>query len=107
MSIELKRPGIKPNFYKLLEQAKKYKDAVSQYLKEHPDIFHGSVDAIDICLLLEKDIAMDEDQKGMLKNANARIITYKGLIENAYKVYQEYLNAHQQASRIEQIVQKI
>ncbi|MFZ2451377.1 MAG: ATP-binding protein [Methylovulum miyakonense] len=105
--IELKRPGIKPNFYKLLEQAKKYKDAVGQYLREHNDIFHGSVDAIDICLLLEKDIAMDEDQKNMLKNANARIITYKGLIENAYKVYQEYVNAHQEASRIEQIVQKI
>ena len=105
--IELKRPGINPNFYKLLEQAKKYKDAVGQFLKEHPDTFHGSVDAIDICLLLEKDISMDEDQKGMLKNANARIITYKGLIENAFRVYQEYLNAHQEASKIEKLVQKI
>jgi len=105
--IELKRPGIKPNFYKLLEQAKKYKDAVNRFLIEHPDTFHGSADAIDICLLLETDIAMDEDQKQMLQQANARIITYKGLIENAFKVYQEYLNAHQDASRIEQLVQKI
>lgn len=105
--IELKRPGINPNFYKLLEQAKKYKDAVSQFIKEHPDTFHGSVDAIDICLLLEKDITTDEDQKKMLQNANARIVTYKGLIENAFRVYQEYLNAHQEASKIEQLVQKI
>lgn len=105
--IELKKPGINPDFYKLLKQAKKYKDAVSQFLKDHPDTFHGSVDAIDICLLLEKDIAIDEDQKQMLKNANARIMTYKGLIENAFKVYQEYLNAHQEASKIEQLIQKI
>jgi Histidine kinase-, DNA gyrase B-, and HSP90-like ATPase len=106
--IELKRPGInKPNFYKLLEQAKKYKDAVSQFLKDHPDIFQGSVDAIDICLLLEKDITTDEDQKNMLRNANARIITYKGLIENAFKIYQDYLNANQEASKIDQLVQKI
>jgi hypothetical protein len=105
--IELKKPGITPNFYKLLEQAKKYKDAVSQFLKDHPDTFHGSVDAIDICLLLEKDIATDEDQKKMLQNINARIITYKGLIENAFRVYQEYLNAHHEASRIEQLILKI
>jgi Histidine kinase-, DNA gyrase B-, and HSP90-like ATPase len=105
--IELKRPGIKPNFFKLLEQAKKYKDAVTQFLKDHPNTFHGSVDAIDICLLLEKDIAMEEDQKKMLQSVNARIITYKGLIENAFRVYQEYLNAHQDASKIEQLVQKI
>ncbi|WP_020484728.1 BbrUII/HgiDII family restriction enzyme [Methylomonas sp. MK1] len=105
--IELKKPGITPDFYKLLKQAKKYKDAVKQFLVEHPDTFHGSVDAIDICLLLEKDIAMDEDQKNMLQSANARIVTYKGLIENAFRVYQEYLNAHQEASKIEQLVQKI
>lgn len=91
--IELKRPGITPNFYKLLEQAKKYKDAVTQFLKNHPDTYHGSIDAIDICLLLEKDITLDEDKRNMLQSASARIITYKGLIENAFKVYQEYLNA--------------
>lgn len=105
--IELKKPGITPDFYKLLKQAKKYKDAVKQFLIDHPDTFHGSVDAIDICLLLEKDVAMDEDQKNMLQSANARIVTYKGLIENAFRVYQEYLNAHQKASKIEQLVQKI
>ncbi|MDO8937795.1 MAG: ATP-binding protein [Methylicorpusculum sp.] len=105
--IELKKPGIAPDFYKLLKQAKKYKDAVKQFLIDHPDTFHGSVDAIDICLLLEKDVAMDEDQKNMLQSANARIVTYKGLIENAFRVYQEYLNAHQKASKIEQLVQKI
>ncbi|MBY0475381.1 MAG: ATP-binding protein [Nitrosomonas sp.] len=105
--IELKKPGITPDFYKLLKQAKKYKDAVKQFLIDHPDTFHASVDAIDICLLLEKDVAMDEDQKDMLQSANARIVTYKGLIENAFRVYQEYLNAHQKASKIEQLVQKI
>lgn len=105
--IELKKPGITPDFYKLLKQAKRYKDAVKQFLVDHPDTFHGSVDAIDICLLLEKDVAMDEDQKNMLQSANARIVTYKGLIENAFRVYQEYLNAHQKASKIEQLVQKI
>ncbi len=50
---------------------------------------------------------MEEDQKKMLQSVNARIITYKGLIENAYRVYQEYLNAHQDASKIEKLVQKI
>lgn len=106
--IELKRPGLENlKFFKLLEQAKKYKDAITQFLREHNDVFQGSTDAIDICLLLEKDITTDEDQRNMLKNTNARIITYKGLIENAFKVYQDYLNANKEASKIDQLVQKI
>lgn len=90
-----------------MNKQKKYKDAVTQFLKDHPDTYHGSIDAIDICLLLEKDIALDEDKRRMLQSANARIITYKGLIENAFKVYQNYLNAHQEASKIEKLIQKI
>ncbi|MDD2762269.1 MAG: hypothetical protein PHH11_18475, partial [Methylomonas sp.] len=105
--IELKKPGITPDFYALLKQVNKYKQAVSQFLKEHPDTFHASVEAIDICVLLEKDIALDEDERKQLQVANARIVTYKGLIENAYRVYQDYLNAHQEASKIEQLIQKI
>ena len=105
--IELKKPGITPDFYALLKQVNKYKQAVSQFLKEHPDTFHASVEAIDICVLLEKDITLDEDERKQLQIANARIVTYKGLIENAYRVYQDYLNAHQEASKIEQLIQKI
>ncbi len=107
--IELKRPG-KTNikFHDLLEQADKYNTAITEYLKAHPDIYSGSgLAPIDICLLLEEDIIKEEKHRRMLNEAQARIITYKGLIYNAKRIYQEYLWAHQEASKIEQLVQKI
>lgn len=107
--IELKRPGkINIKFHDLLEQADKYNTAITEYLKAHPDIYSGSgLAPIDICLLLEEDIIKEEKHRRMLNEAQARIITYSGLIHNAKRIYQEYLWAHQEASKIEQLVQKI
>lgn len=110
--IELKRPGLKSlNFFALLEQVDKYRAAVTQYIKEHPDSFPGMVwDTlpIEICLLLETDITNGNEQhKRHLKEAQARIITYKGLIQNSLRVYEHYTEAHLKASKINDIVKKI
>jgi len=107
--IELKRPGkTNLNFHDLLEQADKYITAITEYLKQHPDIYSGTgLAPVDICLLLEKDIIESERQRRMLNKAQARIITYSGLIHNAQRIYQDYINAHHQASKIDQLVQKI
>lgn len=107
--IELKRPGkTNLNFHDLLEQADKYITAITEYLKQHPDIYSGTGQApVDICLLLERDITENERQRRMLNEAQARIITYSGLIHNAKRIYQDYINAHHQASKIDQLVQKI
>jgi hypothetical protein len=107
--IELKRPG-KTNlkFHDLLEQADKYSTAITEYLRLHPDIYSGSgLASVDICLLLEEDIIKEEKHRRMLNEAQARIITYQGLIHNAKRVYQDYINAHHKASKIEELVQKI
>jgi hypothetical protein len=107
--IELKRPG-KTNFkfHDLLEQADKYNTAITEYLKLHPDIYSGSgLAPVDICLLLEEDIIKEEKHRRMLNEAQARIITYSGLINNAQRIYQDYINAHHKASEIDQLVQKI
>lgn len=107
--IELKRPG-KTNlkFTDLLDQAMRYITAITEYLKEHPDIYSGTgLAPVDICLLLEKDITQNERERRILNEAQTRIITYDGLINNAQRIYQDYINAHQQASEIDQLVQKI
>lgn len=107
--IELKRPG-KTNikFHDLLEQADKYNTAITEYLRLHPDIYSGSgLAPVDICLLLEEDIIKEEKHRRMLNEAQARIITYRGLIHNAQRIYQDYINANHKASEIDQLVQKI
>lgn len=110
--IELKRPGKKNiKFYSLLEQADKYRAATIQYIKDHPDSFpgiSGDTMPIDICLLLERDITQGNEQYlRQLKESQARIITYKGLIENSRRVYEHYTQAHLKASKINELVKKI
>lgn len=109
--IELKRPGLKINHYKLLEQVDKYRDAVSQYIKENPTTFNnynGATLPFEICILLENDITQDNERmRVQLANSQARIITYKGLLTNAYRVYNDYIEANQKVSNINQLVEQI
>lgn len=110
--IELKRPGLKNiDFFKLLGQVDKYRAAVTQYIKEHSDAFLGiSSDTlpIEICLLLEVDITHGNEQyKQFLKQAQTRVITYKGLIQNSLRIYEHYTQAHQKVSLINDLVKKI
>lgn len=110
--IELKRPGLTNiDFYKLLPQVTKYRKAIAQYIREHPDFFPGMRSdslPIEICILLEIDITQgDEDMKNHLKAAQARIITYEGLIQNSLRIYEHYTQAHQKVSLINDLVKKI
>lgn len=110
--IELKRPGLEDlKFFALLEQVDKYRAAVTQYIKEHPDSFPGmawDTLPIEICLLLEIDITQGNEQyRQHLKQAQTRIITYRGLIQNSLRIYEHYTQAHEKASKINDLVQRI
>lgn len=105
--VELKRPE-KNNlrFMDLLDQARKYDMAVDAYYETHYP--SDRPPAKDIFLLVsEAPKVFRETDRLMLENANAKIITYEQLINDAYNTYQCYLDTHRRINRIDGILSRI
>lgn len=109
--VELKRPGLKSvEVEDLIKQGKKYKAAVSQYLTKHPDIagYNGRNPPIDVYFVTEElprtpyGDALDD-----LRKQDMQAFTYKGMITNARRAYQEYLDKSPDVSTIEDIIRHI
>ncbi|MFG0865172.1 ATP-binding protein [Pseudomonas sp. FYR_7] len=109
--VELKRPGLKAvDVDDLIKQGKKYKAAVTQYLENHPDVcaFYGRTPPIDVFFVTEelpKTTYGDPIQD--LRNSDMQSFTYKGMITNARRAYQEYLDASPKLSGIDDIISNI
>lgn len=109
--VELKRPGLKSvEVEDLIKQGKKYKAAVFQYLTKHPDMagYNGRNPPIDVYFVTEElprtpyGDALDD-----LRKQDMQAFTYKGMITNARRAYQEYLDKSPDASKIEDIIRHI
>ncbi|WP_062354265.1 ATP-binding protein [Pseudoxanthomonas mexicana] len=109
--VELKRPGLKSvEVEDLIKQGKKYKAAVTQYLRNHPDIanYQGRTPPIDVYFVTEElprtsfGDALDD-----LRKQDMQAFTYKGMITNARRAYQEYLDKSPNVSSIEDIIRHI
>lgn len=109
--IELKRPGLKSvDVNDLIKQGKKYKAATIEYLRKHPDIggLHGRLPPVDVYFVTEElprtsfGDAMDD-----LRKQDMQSFTYKGMITNARRAYQEYLDKSPDVSSIEDIIRNI
>lgn len=109
--IELKRPGLKAvDVNDLIKQGKKYKAAISEYLRRHPDTagLNGRLPPIDVYFVTEElprtsyGDALDD-----LRKQDMQAFTYKGMITNAKRAYQEYIDKSPDVSNIEDIIRNI
>jgi hypothetical protein len=107
--VELKRPGKFVPFDALLAQGRKYRSAVIKWIADHPDAFgfRGRPPPIDLFFLVSKSPIQSEDDYKSLAAYNGQILTYEGLIINARKAYEEYLQVHSKTSRIDEIISRL
>jgi hypothetical protein len=105
--VELKRPGRTDlSFDELHQQARKYRKAMTQYLKEHPDLYalRGQLPPMDIYLLVERAPQMDAEDEKALVAQSTKVLTYRGLIENARAAYSEYLKKKRVLGSLEKLL---
>jgi len=109
--VELKRPGLKSvDVNDLIKQGKKYKAAITEYLKNHPDMagYNGRPPAIDVYFVTEElPRTTYGDAIAELKASDMQAFTYKGMIMNARRAYQEYLDRSPHVSKVDDIIKHI
>lgn len=93
----------------LFVQVRKYQRKMDQLLAG----LGRADEPYEIVCLVGKDLKDWAEPKGreksveILKSANARVMTYKQLINNARRAYSEYIKASEKASRIFKILDAI
>ena len=107
--IELKRAGRVTHTDELFLQVRKYQRKMDQLLAGT-----GRTDEpYEIICLVGKDLSDWKDPHGreksvgILKQSNARVMTYQQLIGNARRAYSEYLDASERAGRIYRVLDAI
>lgn len=109
--VELKKPGLLAvDVNDLIKQGKKYKAAITQYLTKHPDVggLNGRVPPVDVCFVTEEvPKTTFGDALEDLRKHDMQAFTYKGMITNAKRAYQEYLSAVPHVSKLEDIISNI
>jgi hypothetical protein len=109
--IELKRPGKNSiRVFDLMDQGAKYRAAMTQYLKDHPDFgqLHGRVPPIDVFFVTEHlPIDPEGNAHEKLRQLSMQSFTYTGMVENAKRAYREYIDGSMSASIIDGIVEDI
>jgi hypothetical protein len=109
--VELKRPGLKSvDVEDLIKQGKKYKAAVTEYLTGHPDVaaYNGRLPPIDVYFVTELlPKTSYGDALNDLRMHDMQSFTYKGMITNAKRAYQEYIEKSPDVSNIEDIIRHI
>ena len=105
--VELKRASVRTDSWMLGGQVQKYIDALKKQIEEHKD--HGPVEAV--CLLgqlptnwTSESLVQDELK---LSTSGIRVMTYRGLINDAEKSYDEYLRRAEDRSRIQTLLEEI
>lgn len=107
--IELKRAGRVCSTIELINQVSKYQIKMDQLLAGTS----RSHEAYEIVCLIGKDLSDWKNPQGreksrrILKEVNARVMTYQQLIGNARRAYSQYLDASKEASKIYKILEAI
>jgi len=106
--IELKRDSVNPKIGALIDQVKKYKNAVKKQLRAHNE--DGSIEVI--CLVGSglsgwEDLESKQNDERSLLVQDIRVISYQQLIKDAENSYQDYLNTRGEKGRIQELLQAI
>ncbi|MXW76997.1 MAG: hypothetical protein F4Z58_13350 [Acidimicrobiaceae bacterium] len=108
--IELKRADRRLTTSDLLDQISKYYSATETAL-EAADRTNEPIEVV--CVLGRRLQDWDESSSGearsreTLRVNNARVVTYDGLIDNALRAYQDYVDRGEEAGRVYRLIQEI
>ncbi|MBN4180733.1 ATP-binding protein [Pseudomonas savastanoi] len=108
--LELKKPGLTVSMDALIEQGTKYSRALKQYFHENPasSPFPGGPPMIDIVFIVEKQPVysnfLADEFDSRMKIMNGSIRTYSDLVNQATRIYEDYIAASHHAGRIKGIV---
>ncbi|APX69219.1 hypothetical protein BKD03_07260 [Brucella sp. 09RB8471] len=108
--IEMKRPKVDPTVFDLLAQISKYRQGLSAHLKSSYQVQNPFVQTI---ILLDEEPSdwSDSDEKArqlsLLENSDARVLTYRNLLNKARSVYEQFLRHDGDVARISKLLEKI
>jgi hypothetical protein len=107
--IELKRPKRKVTVGELLDQGDKYRNGLQKLLEQHG----REKEEIEVVFLVGKwpdywnDRKRRYEDKEALKRKNMRVLQYSELLENANRVYKEYLDKRRDTGRVQRLLASI
>lgn len=106
--IELKKYDRKVQTEELSTQIRKYQSALRKCLaKAYPDEPEPAIEAVCILGFRPEPADRDKENRGMLREIQARYITYDQLIRQTRESYADYLYKSTKLSKIQKLVAKI
>ena len=106
--IELKRADRELSQFELLEQVDKYGEALRKLVQAI-----GKNEPVEIVCIVGKPLAQwgnpeqQERSKQMLASQNIRVVLYQELIEDAYRSYKAFLDKHEEAGSVYELIKNI
>lgn len=106
--VELKRPGVRTDSYKLIAQTEKYRGALRKYLKE----VNRENEPVSVVCVVGRALSDWEDGgKGesieMLATKETRVVMYDELLADAQAAYKEYLDEGEAIGRVQKVLDSI
>lgn len=105
--VELKRATVRTSSWQLGDQVQKYVDALRKQIEEHQE--YGPIETV--CLLghLPTDWNSQNQSQGelSLSTRGIRVMTYRSLINDAEKSYDQYLHKAEDRGRIKTLLDEI
>lgn len=107
--VELKRPGRSVGLYELAEQISKYKTAMTKLLEELK-LGHEQIEIV--CLLGDypkewSDPGGKDQVENTLRTLNARVLLYGELLDQTFKIYNDYLQNRKSIDRLDAVIAEI
>ena len=106
--IELKRADRELSQFELLEQVEKYGEALRKLVQAI-----GKNEPVEIVCIVGKPLTQwenpeqQERSKQMLASQNIRVVLYQELIEDAYRSYRAFLDKHEEAGSVYELIKNI
>ena len=107
MIVELKRASVRTSSWELGGQVQKYMDALAKQAEEHNE--QGPIEAVCLVGHLPTDWTGQDRQRLELSLGvrGIRVMTYRSLINDAEKSYDEYLRKAEDRGRIQSLLDAI
>jgi hypothetical protein len=90
----------------LVTQIGKYRSALEKCLRERFSEQPQAIECIAVLGSIPTDLTREQVDK-TLAGINARVVTYDDLIANALQSYQEYLDRHEEVSRLADLIARL
>lgn len=105
--IELKKYDRIVTATELLDQVRKYRNALEKCLKEKFPNVPRTIECICVIGTSPEPKENEEENIKILQQINARYITYDALIQETLKNYEQYLEKEREVSRIIEMIDKL